>query len=244
MQELVRLERGHKDLLLQPLDGDREGVESPGLAPPSGDLVPQVERAALGCLRRLDLPIEARKQWPTLGRLKRCGVQCTIPADQRARPGMTLCLWGDGGWEQIVRAGKQQDGRIQDEHVGAFALLARRWSPAPQPRWGTYIPSLPNPRLVTEVAQRLAAVLGLPIHIGLEQTSPRGKLESMAKSAQQARNVDGSLAIYRRPRPSPRLLVDDVVGSRSTFAVAAWLLRRRGSGEVWPLALSSLGGSQ
>lgn len=40
------------------------------------------------------------------------------------------------------------------------------------------------------------------------------------------------------PSPAPVLLVDDIVDSGWTFAVAAWLLRKRGSGEVWPLALA------
>ena len=66
----------------------------------------------------------------------------------------------------------------------------------------------------------------------------------MFNSAQQARNIDGSLAICRRPFPTPVLLVDDVVGSRWTFAFAAWLLRKHGCGEVWPFALSTLGRSQ
>jgi hypothetical protein len=46
-----------------------------------------------------------------------------------------------------------------------------------------------------------------------------------------------------QPLPEPVLLVDDIVGSRWTFTVTAWLLRRLGSGEVWPLAVSSLTGS-
>ena len=61
----------------------------------------------------------------------------------------------------------------------------------------------------------------------------------MANSTQQARNVDGSLAISREPMPAgPVLLVDDMVDSRWTMAVAAWLLRSNGSGKVWPLALA------
>jgi ATP-dependent DNA helicase RecQ len=38
--------------------------------------------------------------------------------------------------------------------------------------------------------------------------------------------------------PGPVLLVDDIVHSRWTITVAAWLLRQNGCGEVWPLALS------
>jgi ATP-dependent DNA helicase RecQ len=40
------------------------------------------------------------------------------------------------------------------------------------------------------------------------------------------------------PLPGPVLLVDDIVHSRWTMTVGAWLLRENGSGEVWPLALS------
>ena len=65
----------------------------------------------------------------------------------------------------------------------------------------------------------------------------------MANSLQQALNLDGVLEVHEEPRPGPVLLVDDIVGSRWTFTVAAWLLHRHGSGEVWPLALSSLQGS-
>lgn len=60
----------------------------------------------------------------------------------------------------------------------------------------------------------------------------------MANSTQQARNLDGALDI-RQPIPhGPVLLVDDMVDSRWTLTVAAWLLRRHGSGPVWPLALA------
>ena len=61
----------------------------------------------------------------------------------------------------------------------------------------------------------------------------------MTNGVQQARNVDGSLAVSLDPLPSrPLLLVDDMVDSRWTFTVAAWLLRSNGSGAVWPLALA------
>ncbi|MBZ2193101.1 recombinase RecQ [Pseudoalteromonas arctica] len=37
------------------------------------------------------------------------------------------------------------------------------------------------------------------------------------------------------------MLIDDIVNSKWTSTVAAWLLRHNGSGEVWPLALSQTG---
>jgi len=40
------------------------------------------------------------------------------------------------------------------------------------------------------------------------------------------------------------LLVDDMVDSRWTLTVAAWLLRSHGCGAVWPLALAQTGGGQ
>ncbi len=61
----------------------------------------------------------------------------------------------------------------------------------------------------------------------------------MANSTQQARNVDASLTLAQEPLPDgPVLLVDDMVDSRWTLTVAAWLLRSKGSGDVWPLALA------
>ena len=66
----------------------------------------------------------------------------------------------------------------------------------------------------------------------------------MENSYKQARNVIGSLTVDgSEVLRGPVLLVDDMVDSRWTFTVVAWELRRRGSGEVWPLALADAGGS-
>ena len=96
-----------------------------------------------------------------------------------------------------------------------------------------------------DFARRLAAALDLPFHAVLAKTDDRPEQKTMANSAQQARNIDGSLAIARRSVASgPVLLVDDMVDSRWTLTVAAWLLRTSGSGEVWPLALALAGHDQ
>ncbi|HNR69714.1 MAG TPA: recombinase RecQ, partial [bacterium] len=61
-------------------------------------------------------------------------------------------------------------------------------------------------------------------------------------SVQQARNMDGALdlAMQKLP-PTAVLLIDDMVDSRWTMTVAAWLLRSHGSGRVFPFALSLTG---
>lgn len=106
----------------------------------------------------------------------------------------------------------------------------------------TCIPSLRHPDLVSNFARRLAGSLGLPFHEVIEKTDRRPEQKSMKNSAQQARNVDGSLRPNGQPIPNgPVLLIDDMVDSRWTLTIAAWLLRSNGSGEVWPMVLSVTG---
>ena len=91
-----------------------------------------------------------------------------------------------------------------------------------------------------DFARRLAAALNLPFHPVLEKTDDRPEQKTMANSSQQARNIDGSLAIRAETLPTgPVLLVDDMVDSRWTLTVAAYLLTSNGSGPVYPLALAS-----
>jgi len=151
-------------------------------------------------------------------------------------------IWGDAGWGGLVSRGKNRNGRFADELIHACPELIAEWSPHPTPAWVTCIPSRRHPELVRDFAERLAVQMELPFRSVLEKTGDRAEQKSMANSTQQARNVDGTLAIFREPVPAgPVLMVDDMVGSRWTLTVAAWLLRSNGSGEVWPLALAFAG---
>jgi len=101
---------------------------------------------------------------------------------------------------------------------------------------------LRHPHLVPNFAQRLANALGLPFYSVIEKTDARPEQKTMANSTQQARNIDGSLSLNGQPIPqTPALLIDDMVDSRWTLTVSAWLLRQSGSGVVWPMALSQTG---
>jgi ATP-dependent DNA helicase RecQ len=67
------------------------------------------------------------------------------------------------------------------------------------PTWVTCVPSLRHPDLVPNFAQRLAAALGLPFHMVIAKTDARPEQKTMANSTQQARNIDGSLALNGQP---------------------------------------------
>ena len=238
MQEYAALESGHMAFLVRALDGNPENVRQPNLPPLPVETRPDLLQEAARFLRRASLPIEPRKKWPA-GGLPRYDVGGSIPAQQRARAGKALCIWGDPGWGELVRRGKYQDGRFGDALVRACADLMAQWAPRPAPEWVTCIPSGRHPRLVPNFAERLATEMGLPFHLSLSKIEDRAEQKSMANNVQQARNLDGSLAVSLKPLPDgPVLLVDDMVDSRWTLTVAAWLLRSSGSGEVWPLALA------
>ena len=238
MQEYVRLDSGHMEFLIEALDGDSGTVRPPNLPPLPAEVEPELLREAVTFLRRTSLPIEPRKRWPA-GGLPRYDVRGIISAEHRAEPGKALCIWGDAGWGGLVRSGKYHDGRFADQLVRACADLVVRWAPQPAPEWVACIPSRRRPDLVPHFAGRLAERLDLPFHRALAKVEDRAEQKSMANSTQQARNVDGSLAVSPEPLPGgPVLLVDDMVDSRWTLTVAAWLLRSNGSGKVWPLALA------
>ncbi|MBA2362595.1 MAG: RecQ family ATP-dependent DNA helicase [Chloroflexia bacterium] len=208
----------------------------------SGPLVPEtyplslVEQATQ-FLRRSDRPIQPRRQW-SYNVLRGDGTGGTIPADLRAETGRALCIWGDAGWGEMVRAGKQ-GGRFDEVLVAAaVAMIRERWRPAPGPTWVTWVPSLTHPTLVPDLAGRIAEALGLafvPCILKVRDTQPQ---KDMQNSYQQAHNLAGAFSVVRdQVRPEPVLLVDDTVDSRWTFTVTAALLRAAGSGPVYPLAL-------
>jgi len=231
----------HMGFLIRALDGDPSAVTPPALPPLPTDVDESLVRDAIEFLRRTNLPIEPRKKWPD-GGMPQYGIRGSIAPAHQAQPGKALCVWGDAGWGGLVRRGKYNDGKFADDLVAASAKMVLEWNPQPKPTWVTCVPSLRHPELVPNFAKRLAAALGLPFHMVIAKTDNRPEQKTMANSTQQARNIDGSLAINGQPVPyGPVILVDDMVDSRWTLTVAAWLLRKNGSGDVFPLALSQTG---
>ncbi len=242
MQEYVGLASGHMEYLIRALDGDPGVHQLPNIAPLPVTFDAGLAQEAVEFLRRTSLNLEPRRQWPG-GGLPHMGVTGRIAAERQAQPGKVLCVWGDAGWGTLVRQGKSRDGRFADQLVEACAAMVRSWAPEPAPAWVTCIPSRRHPDLVPDFARHLAAALNLPFHPVLEKTDDRPAQKEMENSSQQARNIDGSLKIQGNVPAGPVLLVDDMVDSKWTLTVAAYLLTSNGSGPVYPLALASTANS-
>ena len=245
MQAYVDLPFGqHMPYLIKALDGDFSQVVQPILPPLSVDVSPFMVQQAVDFLKLTNLPFEPRKIWPA-GGMPRYHVKGAISGENQAQPGRALCRWGDAGWGSLVRRGKYEDGRFSKELVIACVKMVREWKPQPAPTWVTCVPSIRHPDLVPDFAEQLARALQLPFIAVLKKTDARPEQKTMENSIQQARNIDGSLEVFVDQMPAGSvLLVDDMVDSRWTLTVSAWLLRVHGSGEVWPLALALTGGKQ
>lgn len=195
--------------------------------------------AALKFLERSELPIKPRKLWPP-GALTAYNFSGRIKPELLAKEGRALCVWGDPGWGDMVRHGKLDAGRFDDQLVGASSeMILERWQPEPFPTWVTCMLSSNRPELVPDFARRLADVLGLPFKPCMKKVRETKLQKEMENSFHQARNLDGAFDIipcdgFERPV----LLVDDMVDSGWTLTVAAALLRQYGSGPVFPFALA------
>ena len=162
-----------------------------------------------------------------------------LQQELRTETGRILSRWGDAGWGRMV-ADDKRDGRFRDTLVDAVAeMIQDRWQPAPAPTWITCVPSHNRPTLVADFANRLADALTLPFRPVVMKVKQNEAQKIQKNRYHQCRNLDGVFAIRGEMSDRPVLLIDDVVDSKWTITVVSALLRRAGSGAVFPLALAT-----
>jgi ATP-dependent DNA helicase RecQ len=194
--------------------------------------------AAALYLKHSELPLECKKQTAT-DAFPRYGFAYNLPANQRAETGRILSRWGDAGWGGLVAEDKHA-GRFREELVEAVAEMIReRWLPDPPPAWVTCVPSQRNPELVPDFTQRLAQRLELPFVGVVRKVLDNQPQKRQENRFHQCQNLDGVFEVSEDILSGPVLLVDDIVDSAWTMTVVAALLRRAGSGTVWPVALAT-----
>ena len=182
-------------------------------------------------LRRCDQPISPRVKWAN---------NKAIPKTQQAQEGRALCLWGDDGWGELVRRGKQEEQHFDDQLVAAVVEMIRhRWKPMPAPQWVTCVPSLKHPELVLSFGRRVAATLNLTFVDCIAKARQTPPQKEMQNSYQQAHNIDGAFVLNQeKVLFGPVLLLDDMVDSRWTLTTTASLLLQARSGPVFPVVLA------
>jgi ATP-dependent DNA helicase RecQ len=189
-------------------------------------------------LKQAEMPLDCRRQ-AAAGAFVEYGFSSSLPKTLLAETGRILSRWGDAGWGRLVAEDKHAD-HFRDELVEACAEMIReRWRPEPSPSWVTCVPSRRRPELVADFARRLAARLGLSFQAAINKIRDNEPQKSQQNRYHQCRNLDGVFAVAPGVSGGAVLLVDDVVDSAWTMTVASALLRRAGSGQVWPVALAT-----
>ncbi|OLU30651.1 RecQ family ATP-dependent DNA helicase [Pseudomonas sp. PA27(2017)] len=193
---------------------------------------------AASFIRHAEFPIKPRKQIAK-GAFAHYGFPTNLPPEIQASEGRVLSQWRDGGWGDLAADGKES-GDFDDALVSAMAeMIQVRWQPKPAPTWVCCVPSLGHPKLVPDFARRLAKALGIPFVNCVTKVRQNEPQKWQNNRYHQCRNLDGVFAVGDTIHPGPALLVDDMIDSGWTMTVIAALLRQAGSGEVYPLAISS-----
>jgi ATP-dependent DNA helicase RecQ len=199
--------------------------------------------AARDFLGRPGVEIAPRKLWPT--GLAAIGVPLSgkIPAKELAEPGRAVGRLADLGWGGRLRAVLDRDGEPPAELVNAAVAVladwAREWAARPVAVLG--IDSASRPTLVRGLAERIAQIGRLPL---LGAVGSAGGGASGVNSAQRVREVHARMSLPAAVAgrlaelTGPVLLVDDLVDSGWTMALAARLARQAGAPAVLPLALA------
>jgi ATP-dependent DNA helicase RecQ len=210
----------------------------------SADVRPQSVQEAQRFLRRSEMVLDPKKQWPA-GAFPSYGWRgANIPDELRAELGRILARWRETGWGEMVADGKACGAFAQELVEGAAEMIRERWPQAAAVRWVTCVPSLRHPDLVPDFARRLAAALQVPFSPDVRKMRETQPQKEMENRYHQCNNLDGAFEVRVQCArfAEPVLLVDDVTDSGWTLSIVAALLRQAGSGLVFPLALADSSG--
>lgn len=238
MQEYLKLPFGqHMKFLISELQGEELFDYTPKLPEISCQIDVETESIARSFLQAEKHDFEPRARWP-IGAFNQYTFSGNIKKSDRIESGRCLTLQGEKLWHEIGRM-KYQDKVFGIEVVRKAAVQLQKHIDDHEIIWLCTIPSARNPLLVTTFGRALAKELNLEFEAALSVDKPHESQKNLNNSFFQARNLDGAFKINSRSVNSGNvLLVDDFVDSRWTLTVGGALLRRAGSGLVFPYALA------
>ncbi|GAA3848872.1 RecQ family ATP-dependent DNA helicase [Amycolatopsis tucumanensis] len=196
-------------------------------------------------LRRPGVEVSPRRQWPTGMASLDVPLSGRIGKGELAEPGRTLGRLTDVGWGGPLRelvGERAADGEVPDRIFQACVQVLASWRWEQRPVAVVAMPSATRPRLVHDLASRLAQIGRLRFLGALES---RGGRPRRANSAQRVADlwqtlaVPSALAAELSGVDGPVLLVDDLVDTGWSMTLATRLLRQGGAPAVLPFALAS-----
>ncbi|MGH3885907.1 MAG: RecQ family ATP-dependent DNA helicase [Pseudonocardiaceae bacterium] len=204
------------------------------------DVPAAAQAAARDRLRRPGVEIVPRQLWPTGLEVWGLDLAGRIPAAELPEAGRTVGRLTDLGWGARLReifSASTGDGPVPDELLDACVTVLAGWDWPARPVGIVAMGSESRPKLVLDLAERIATVGRLPLLGTMTSTGPA---PSAVNSAHRAAALLGSLQAPELPAlDGPVLLVDDRVDTGWTLTVAARALRHAGAPAVLPFALAT-----
>jgi ATP-dependent DNA helicase RecQ len=214
----------------------------------ASDVSEQAVAASRAELSRPGVPVESRRMWPT--GLVAAGLDLSgkIPAAEQAETGRALGRLSDIGWGPRLRTlldDETPDGPVPDDLLAALVDVLREWEWEQRPTAVATVPSRRRPILLASAGEQLAALGRLQWLRSLQPPAQPDRNASRTNSAHRVRALHGAFGVDPRQRALLEsgdqvvLLLDDLIDSGWTAALAARELRRAGAAAVLPLAFAT-----
>jgi ATP-dependent DNA helicase RecQ len=199
--------------------------------------------AASERLQRPGVEVTPRRMWPSGMSALGIPLSGKVADAESAEPGRVVGRLTDIGWGKRLRdlVSATEDGPVPDDLFDACVKVLAAWDWAVRPVAVVTMGSSRRPRLVESLGERIATIGRLArlgrIEVGASEGS---RLNSAQRLAQLWRSLrlDASLTAQLSTVAGPVLLVDDLVDTGWTMALAAKLLRDAGAPAVLPFALA------
>ncbi|MGH8888996.1 MAG: RecQ family ATP-dependent DNA helicase [Acidothermaceae bacterium] len=234
----------------------RRQLDDPGAAPCgrcdncvgpfwSTNVTDEAIQNSIAELRRPGVAVEPRRMWPTGLAATGLDFSGKIASSEQAENGKALGRLSDIGWGPRLRVLLHDDAPdrpVADEILAALVEVLRTWDWERRPTVVATVPSARRGRLLTTTGEKLAEIGKLRWLGQLEQPNPLQRKALRSNSAHRVRALHGTFGVTSVQREvlsggdQVVLLIDDLIDSGWTMALAARELRLAGALAVLPLA--------
>ena len=209
----------------------------------AGEIGEQTVLAAASVLGRPGVAFDSRRMWPSAMPGLGIEVRGKVAATDQAEAGRVIARLTDLGFGSRLRpllAAEAADAPVPDDLVKASVQVLASWDWAQRPAAVVRVGSVRRPRLIADLASRLAELgrltdLGQVTHV---RPSSTGRTNSALRLREVWNAYEMPSALAAELTGQPVLLVDDFIDTGWTFTVVARLLRLAGAGQVYPFALA------